>query len=303
MSNLKPGEFRITDQAMKKWNLAKGATVLDIGCGQGETVEYLEKEYGYQANGIDLSKDMIKEGLSRNPKLNIKYGDGEFLEDYTSFSLDGVLMECTLSLVAMPDEALHEVYCVLKKGGKLFISDLYLKNPTPEFMKELELEAERQKNLPHEEGSCGGDHGHDHGHDQLAEACGGTSEGGCGDCTLCTETACGDCTQSTESGTGDCGGHEEGEEHEHDFEYTHDRKKAVSFRASGRFLKTPLMEQLERMGYTNVAWEDCSQELDTYVAEKLMSDGTLEGCFCEESLHPKDEYKTGYFMLTAEKPL
>jgi len=241
MSNLKPGEFRITKKAMEKWDLPKGAAVLDIGCGRGESLEYLEKEFGYQGSGIDLSMVIIKEGKTRNPNLNIKYGDGEFLDDFSSFSFDGVMMECVLSLINIPDEALHEAYCVLKKGGKLFISDLYIKNPEPEFLKVLAFEAERQRSKPHKEGECGDD---------------------------CAE--------------------------EH-------KNRAVDFRSGGRFLMEPLLAQLEEIGYINIYWEDCSRELDTFVAEKIMNGDGLEQCFCNGALDPKDKHKTGYFMLTAEK--
>lgn len=242
MSNFKPGEFRITKKAMEIWRLPKSSKVLDVGCGLGETVEFLEKEYGFECSGIDLSMPRIKEGKTRNPDLDIKYGDGEFLDDFPSFSFDGVLMECTLSLINLPDEALHEAYCVLKKGGKLFISDLYIKDPDPGFITALRIEAERKISKPHKEGSC-----------------------------------------ST-----DC-------EEEH-------KKKAVSFRSDGRFLIDPLAKQLAEIGFHNISWADCSQELDNFVAEKLMNDGTLEGCLCDDALHPKDHFKTGYFMLTAEKP-
>ena len=179
---------------------------------------------------------------TRNPDLDIKYGDGEFLDDFPSFSFDGVAMECVLSLINLPDEALHEAYCVLKKGGKLFVSDLYIKNPDPGFATALKIESERQSRKPHKEGECGTD---------------------------CEE--------------------------EH-------RNRLSTFRASGRFLMEPLMEQLTEIGYTNIKWEDCSMELNNFVAEKLMKDGCLEGCLCDEAIHPKDSFKTGYFMLTAEKP-
>ena len=241
MSSFRPGEFRITKKAMELWNLPKGSAVLDVGCGLGETVEYLEKEYGFQCSGIDFSMARIKEGKTRNPNLNIKYGDGEFLDDFSSFSFDGVMMECTLSLINLPDEALHEAYCVLKKGGKLFLSDLYVKDPDPGFAKALKIEAERQRLKPHEEGECG--------------------------------TEC---------------------ETEH-------KNRLSTFRASGRFLMEPLIEQLSEIGYKNIKWEDCSNELDRFVAETLMKDGCLDGCLCGEAIHPKDSFKTGYFMLTAEK--
>lgn len=243
MSNFKPGEFRITQKAMERWKLSKGAKVLDIGCGLGETMAFLQREYGYDCSGIDLSIARIKEAEKRNPDLDIAYGDGEFLDGFTSYSFDGVLMECTLSLINLPDEALHEAYCVLKKGGKLFISDLYVKDPDPEFLTALRIEAQRLRSKPHHEKECGTD---------------------------CEE--------------------------EH-------RNMPVAFRASGRFLIEPLLEQMVEIGYRNFAWEDCSQELDNFIAEKLMKDGTLEDCLCDEALHPGDKFKTGYFMLTAEKPI
>ncbi len=242
MNDFKPGEFRITKKAMDQWQLPKGSAVLDIGCGLGETMEYLEQEYGFSCSGIDLSLERIKNAKTRNPNLNISYGDGEFLDGFQSFSFDGVTMECVLSVINMPDEALHETYCVLKKGGKLFLSDLYIKEPDPGFIKALKIETERQNSKPHDEGECG---------------------------TECEE--------------------------EH-------KNRLVNFRSSGRFLIDPLMELLAEIGYRNIKWEDCSLELDNYAAEKLMRDGTLEGCLCEEAIHPKDSYKTGYFMLTAEKP-
>lgn len=243
MNRFKPGEFRITKKAIDAWKLPRGAEVLDIGCGLGETMEYLQKEYGYVCSGIDISLERVREAKERNPELNISYGDGEFLDAFSSYSFDGVIMECVLSVINMPDEALHEAYCVLKKGGKLFLSDLYIKNPEPGFIKALKIEADRQSRKPHAEQEC-----------------------------------------ST-----DC-------EDEH-------KNRLISFRSSGRFLVEPLIGQLAEIGYQNIAWEDCSEELDRYAAEKLMQDGTLEGCLCEEALHPKDKYKTGYFMLTAEKPL
>lgn len=154
MSKLRPGGFTITDQAMKLCAFDKGAKILDIGCGHGDTVNHLQETYGYQACGIDLSLPMIQEGKKKYPDLDLQYGDGEFLDMFSSFSFDGVLMECVLSLINLPDEALHEAFCVLQKGGKLILSDLYIKKPEEGLLRALEIEAERQRVKPHKEGQC-----------------------------------------------------------------------------------------------------------------------------------------------------
>lgn len=154
MALYRPGNFDITDSMMERAALAKGSRVLDIGCGDGDTVVHLTDEWGMKAEGIDISLTKINEAKEKHPGINVKFGDGEFLDSYTSFSFDAIMMECSLSLINLPDEALHEAYCVLKKGGRLMISDLYHKNPDPKQMRAVAREAQRQSRLPHKEGDC-----------------------------------------------------------------------------------------------------------------------------------------------------
>ena len=154
MALYRPGNFDITDSMMERAALAKGSRVLDIGCGDGDTVVHLTDEWGMKAEGIDISLSKINEAKEKHPGINVKFGDGEFLDSYTSFSFDAIMMECSLSLINLPDEALHEAYCVLKKGGRLMISDLYHKNPAPKQMRAVAKEAQRQSRLPHKEGDC-----------------------------------------------------------------------------------------------------------------------------------------------------
>lgn len=240
MSIKRPGEFIITDKGIKIMGLSKGSKILEIGCGEGDTLEYLEK-MGYEMTGLDMNLKAIQIAKDRKLKADIKFGDGEFLDEFSSYHFDGVIMECVLSLINLPDEALHEVYCVLKKGGKLFMSDLYIKNPTPELVEKLKAEVEAFAVTPHKDGEC---------NDTCAE--------------------------------------------EH-------KKRTVDFRTSGRFLIEPLLKQLKEIGYQNIQWEDRSSDLDTYVAEEILKNGSLENCFCSKDIVKDKEFKTGYFMLTAEK--
>ena len=63
-------------------------------------------------------------------------------------------MQRVLTRINIPDEALHEAYCVLKRGGKLVISDAYYKNPDPKQLKALRIEAQRLSKIPRKEGDC-----------------------------------------------------------------------------------------------------------------------------------------------------
>ena len=75
---------------------------------------YFSEKKGLKAEGIDISLAAISEAREKHPDIAVKFGDGEFLDDYSSFTFDGVFMQDVLRLINLPDEALHEAYCVLK---------------------------------------------------------------------------------------------------------------------------------------------------------------------------------------------
>ena len=151
---LRPGNFDITESAVKAAGFKEGDKVLDIGCGYGDTIRFLKDEYKLEPTGIDMNLRFVEEGSAKNPDLDIRFGDGEFLDEFSSKTFDGVFMECVLSLINIPDEALHEAYCVLKKGGKLVLSDLFHVNPERKFVEAVKIEAMRQAGKKHEEGDC-----------------------------------------------------------------------------------------------------------------------------------------------------
>lgn len=237
MSIVRPGKLELTEKAIEISNLKKGHKVLDIGCGDGTVMEHLQEKYGLDMEGIEINLEKISQAKEKNDQLKIRFGDGEFLEDFTSFSFDGVMMECVLSLINLADEALHEAYCVLKKGGKLIISDLYMKDPDPKQVEAIRIEAERQSKIPHTGGECS---------DQCAD------------------------------------------DHKDRF---------LNFRFEGRMMKEPLVKELESIGYKVLHFEDRTADLETYVGETILQEGSLDQCVtcC------KKEKDTGYFLLIAEK--
>lgn len=153
MTMARPGGLTVTDRALEIAGYKKGSRILDIGCGEGDTVDHLN-EMGLKAEGIDINLAKIDQAKASHPGINIKFGDGGFLDDYMSYTFDGIVMECALSTFPQPDEALHEAYCVLKRGGRLIITDYYEIDPDPQQLRAVAIEASRQARLPHNEGDC-----------------------------------------------------------------------------------------------------------------------------------------------------
>ena len=126
---IRPGGMALTDRALEVCSFAIGAQLLDVGCGAGASVEHLCSRYGYDACGVDTSPTLITEGLSRNPAMRLKVAAAEALP-FAAGSFDGILCECVLSLVEEPLKALVEFERVLRSGGSLILSDLYVTTAT-----------------------------------------------------------------------------------------------------------------------------------------------------------------------------
>jgi methionine biosynthesis protein MetW len=90
------------------------ASVLDLGCGDGELLAFLTREKHVRAQGIELSEQAIlrciTEGLSVFQQ-DIDTG----LAEYADKSFDYVILNQTLQQVKKPDFALKEALRVGKK--------------------------------------------------------------------------------------------------------------------------------------------------------------------------------------------
>lgn len=128
---MRPGGLELTKTIMQKSNLPPKAKILDIGCGYGKTVQYLQTQLGYTAFGIDQSDKLINQGLAMDANLNLQTGAAENLP-FADQSFDAVIGECVFCLLPDKPKALQEIYRILKPNGKLILSDLYLQEPSSE---------------------------------------------------------------------------------------------------------------------------------------------------------------------------
>jgi len=116
-----PGGFALTKYAVDFCKFEKGAKLCDIGCGNGETKDRLENEYGYNVCGVEPSEAM---GGGRADIIFAK-AEKTGLSDET---FDGVLFECVLSLCDDLKASVKEAKRILKKGGYIIVSDVYSKS-------------------------------------------------------------------------------------------------------------------------------------------------------------------------------
>ena len=154
MTMIRPGGEALTIKAAKKANLPKGSVVLDIGCGEGDTAAMLARDFGFEATGIDASYNMIENGKRKYPDLDLRRMEAEYLE-FDSRCFDAVFMECSLSVMRIQEDAAFEAYCVLKPGGKLIITDMYIRDPDPAAVAAMLAEVKEKAARPRIEGDCG----------------------------------------------------------------------------------------------------------------------------------------------------
>ena len=118
---LRPGDGAIVKELFERSGLRLGALVLDIGCGTGESLVWLEKR-GFVGIGVDRDAKTLAIAASRVVSA-LFHGDGARLP-FADGCFDAVLSECSLSL--MPDRrvALVEWARVLRSGGRLLLADV-----------------------------------------------------------------------------------------------------------------------------------------------------------------------------------
>lgn len=111
------------DKVGEALHLPKGSRVLDAGCGEGATAEYLAEKYGLDIEGVDLLDFNIQRAkLRMRPNINLQFQVGDYSKlNYSDNYFDGIYTLETF--VHSPDYAktLKEFRRVLKKDGKLVL--------------------------------------------------------------------------------------------------------------------------------------------------------------------------------------
>ena len=150
---IRPGGESLTIKAVEKAGLKAGDQVVDIGCGEGDTVFLLQEQFGLNSVGADASNKIIEKGKAKHPGLDLRRMDSHTME-FDSNTVDAVFMECSLSVMRLQEDACFEAYCMLKPGGKLIITDLYRQNPDMAKVTAMLAEAHEKASRPKVENDC-----------------------------------------------------------------------------------------------------------------------------------------------------
>lgn len=102
---------------IQEW-IPHGSRVLDLGCGSGELLEYLQQHKAVQGYGLEIDPDNIAECVGKGLNVieqNLDLG----LANFATNSFDVVVMTQALQAVHYPDKILEEM---LRVGRECIIT-------------------------------------------------------------------------------------------------------------------------------------------------------------------------------------
>ena len=121
-----PGGFSLTQSILENETIQPYESVLDIGCGTGQTAAFLAQRFQCQVTAVDNHPIMLKKARERfesidSPILVIE-GDAQNLK-LTDNSFDLIIAESVISFTTI-SKTLNELSRVLKSGGRLILIEM-----------------------------------------------------------------------------------------------------------------------------------------------------------------------------------
>lgn len=126
VSGAHPGGLSFTKTLLQQLNITKAATILDAGCGTGQTLAYLAKTFDCEPIGIDKNEMMAEKARQRmrNENLRVNVIDGNIEQmPFPEQSFDIILSE-SVAIFTNITRTSAEYARVLKPGGQLLAIEL-----------------------------------------------------------------------------------------------------------------------------------------------------------------------------------
>ncbi|MGF9978159.1 class I SAM-dependent methyltransferase [Viridibacillus arvi] len=121
-----PGGFNLTQTILEDANIQLSESVLDVGCGTGQTSAFLAKRFNCQVTAIDKHPIMIEKAVERfknNPaSVKVMEGDAECL-NFEDDSFDFIIAESVIVFTDI-EKTLHELARVMKSNGRIILLEM-----------------------------------------------------------------------------------------------------------------------------------------------------------------------------------
>jgi arsenite methyltransferase len=123
-------------------SLRPGETVLDLGSGGGIDCFLAAQRVGPEGKviGVDMTAEMIhlaRENARKNTLKNVEFRLGEIENlPLADDSVDVAISNCVINLSPDKERVFREIFRVLRKGGRMMVSDIVLNGELPEKVKD-----------------------------------------------------------------------------------------------------------------------------------------------------------------------
>ena len=95
--------------------LEKNTKVLDVGCGDGELMKYINQNITKDIRGLEISKKNVQKCIEKG--LTVIEGDAESdLRQFPNLSFDYVILSQTLQAFLDPEKVINELLRIGKKA-------------------------------------------------------------------------------------------------------------------------------------------------------------------------------------------
>ncbi|MDX1456336.1 MAG: methionine biosynthesis protein MetW [Marinobacter sp.] len=111
-------------QIIEQW-INPGSHVLDLGCGDGTLLDYLQREKQASGFGLEINPDHITTCMGRGVAVIEQNLDTQGLQNFDDQSFDVVLMTQALQAVRRPDKVLDEMLRLGREGIVTFPNFAY----------------------------------------------------------------------------------------------------------------------------------------------------------------------------------
>ncbi len=147
LDSLHPGGLETTRHLAEACNIQRGAAVLDVASGTGETACFLAEAFGARVYGVDRSDEMIRraEEKARARGLDVIFRKADAANlPFEDSKFDAAICECTLCFLDKR-RVLGEMVRVVRSEGCVGVHDLYWKEGASDQQKNTLMEIEGEK--------------------------------------------------------------------------------------------------------------------------------------------------------------